>query len=88
MLTVTEIQQQLARYEHPLLLFEAVADAHGEPVLVIRLRKPLEGVDDYRLRIHERDLGGSQFEWNLQRLLYDCIHDFISDMFVRTPQSR
>ena len=88
MLTLHDIQLELARYEHPLFLFGAETGNHGEPVMVIRLRTPIEGVDDYRLPLKERDLGGAQLRWNLQRLLYDCIHDFIADMFIHTPQSR
>ncbi|MDZ7639328.1 MAG: hypothetical protein U5J83_13925 [Bryobacterales bacterium] len=68
--------------------FSAETNPHGDAVLIIRLREPIEGVDDYRLVLHERDVGGSQFAWNLQRLLYDCMHDFIAEMFIRTPQSR
>ena len=29
-----------------------------------------------------------QFEWSFQRQLYDCLHDYLVEMFIRTPQDR
>jgi hypothetical protein len=37
---------------------------------------------------HARDLEHPQFAWTFQRYLYDCMHDYLVEMFVRTPQSR
>lgn len=88
MLTVEQVREELRRYEHPLLSFDAESDLHGRVVMQIALRQPLEGVEPYRIVLHERDVAGTQFAWNLQRLLYDCIHDFVAEMFIRTPQSR
>jgi hypothetical protein len=87
-LTAEQVRQELGRYEHPLLCFDAETDTYGRVVMLIRLHQPVEGIDPYRIVLHERDVAGPQFTWNLQRLLYDCIHDFVAEMFVRTPQSR
>ena len=88
MLTAELVEIELARYEHPLFHFSAETNLQDDTVLIIRLRDSNDGVDDYRLILHERDVAGAQFPWNLQRLLYDCMHDYITKMFIRTPQSR
>ena len=38
--------------------------------------------------IHPRDVAYSQFPWTFQRYLYDCIHDYMVELFIRSPQSR
>lgn len=88
MRTIEEIQEELARYQHPLFVFDAEPGYGDEPRLLIRLRTPIEGVIDYRMPLHPRDLAGSQFPWSLQRMLYAALYDYIADMFERTPQSR
>lgn len=88
MRTVEEVRAELNRYEHPLFLFDAEPGYEGEPRVVIRLRNPIEGVPEYRLPLHARDIAGSQFPWSLQRMLYAALYDYIADMFARTPQSR
>ena len=35
---------------------------------------------------HEREIENPQFPWTFQKLLYDCLHDFIVEMFERNPQ--
>jgi hypothetical protein len=42
----------------------------------------------YVFDIHPRDLDHPQFEWQFQRQLYDALHDYLIEMFVRTPQDR
>ena len=39
-------------------------------------------------RLHPRDLDDPQFEWAFQRQLFDCLHDYLVEMFIRTPQHR
>jgi hypothetical protein len=34
------------------------------------------------------DFKNPQFEWGFQRQLYDCLHDYMVEMFIRTPQDR
>ena len=35
-----------------------------------------------------RDIEHPQFPWTFQRYLYDCLHDYLIEMFIRTPQTR
>jgi hypothetical protein len=78
---------QLKLYEHPLLQFDARAD--GEAVeVIIRFKDPPVPVHTYYFQMHPRDLDHPQFEWTFQRQLYDCLHDYLIEMFTRTPQSR
>jgi hypothetical protein len=77
--------EQLALYVHPLLEFSAVAK--GEAVeVIIRFRNPAVPVHTYLFEMHPRDLDHPQFEWTFQRQLYDCLHDYLIEMFIRTPQ--
>jgi hypothetical protein len=81
------VEQQLRLYEHPLVEFEA--RQKGEAVeLVIRPRFIEPAVHTYYFDLHPRDLDDPQFEWAFQRLILDCLHDYLVEMFVRTPQSR
>jgi len=47
-----------------------------------------EAVHSYSAPIHPRDVAHSQFPWTFQRYLYDCIHDYMVELFVKTPQTR
>ena len=78
---------QLRLYEHPLLDFDARAKGDAVEV-IIRFKDPSVPVHTYFFELHPRDLDHSQFEWTFQRQLYDCLHDYLIEMFVRTPQSR
>jgi hypothetical protein len=76
---------QLALYEHPLMLFDA--RDHGDSVeVLIRFRDASLPVHEYAFQLHARDLDHPQFEWQFQRQLYDCLHDYMVEMFIRTPQ--
>jgi hypothetical protein len=82
---VERVREHLARYEHPLLEFSA--REHGEGVqVIIEFRNPPVPVHTYYFDLHPRDLDNPQFEWALQRQLYDCLHDYLVEMFTRTPQ--
>jgi hypothetical protein len=78
---------QLAQYEHPVLAFSARAKGGGVE-LVIEFKSPPVPVHTYYFDLHPRDLDHPQFEWTFQRQLYDCLHDYLVEMFTRTPQSR
>lgn len=81
------VLRQLQLYEHPLLAFDA--RENGEAVeIIIRFRDPGVPVHTYYFQMHPRDLDHPQFEWSFQRQLYDCLHDYLIEMFTRTPQSR
>ncbi|HXS96332.1 MAG TPA: hypothetical protein VN736_17130 [Candidatus Limnocylindrales bacterium] len=75
------------RYEHALLEFSA--REHGGGVeLVIAMKDAALGLHTYYAPVHERDIEHPQFPWTFQRYLYDCMHDYLVEMFVRTPQNR
>jgi len=78
---------QLELYEHPLLEFSARAKGEGVEVL-INFRNPPVPVHTYSFELHPRDLDHPQFEWEFQRQLYDSLHDYFVEMFIRTPQDR
>ncbi len=78
---------QLELYEHPLLDFSARAKGEGVEVL-INFKNPTVPVHTYNFEFHPRDLDNPQFEWAFQRQLYDCLHDYLVEMFIRTPQDR
>jgi hypothetical protein len=81
-----KLEAELARYPHHLVEFAVDETAGGTLELVIRLKQPIPGEDEYRAAIHPRDVEGPQFSWNLQRFLYGCLHDYVIDLFIRTPQ--
>ena len=78
---------QLRFYEHPLLNFSARAKGEGVEV-VIQFKDPSIPVHTYYFELHPRDLDDPQFEWSFQRQLYDALHDYFVEMFIRTPQDR
>jgi hypothetical protein len=84
---IQRVLDQLAQYEHPLLAFDA--REKGEAVeVIIRFKDLSFPVHTYYFDIHPRDLQNPQFEWHFQRQLYDSLHDYLVEMFVRTPQNR
>lgn len=76
---------QLRLYEHPLLNFSARTKGEGVEV-IIQFKDPSVPVHTYYFDLHPRDLDDSQFEWSFQRQLYDALHDYFVEMFIRTPQ--
>ena len=78
---------QLRLYEHPLLNFSARAKADGVEV-IIKFKDESVPVHTYYFDLHPRDLDDPQFEWSFQRQLYDALHDYFVEMFIRTPQDR
>ena len=82
------VEAQIARYEHLLLRFEARQKENGEVELLIALKNPVPGAHVYVAPIHPRDLAHPQFPWTFQKYLYDCLHGYMVELFLRTPQSR
>ena len=79
------VLEQLRLYEHPVLSFDA--REKGDRVeVIIRFKDPAIKVHIYYFELHPRDLDHPQFEWAFQRQLYDCLHDYFIEMFIRTPQ--
>jgi len=82
-----KVLAELSRYEHALMNFSA-RERDGSIELVIDLRNRELGMHTYYAPLHPRDIDHAQFPWTFQRYLYDCLHDYVVEMFVRTPQSR
>jgi len=82
------VQSELERYEHLLLKFCARDRGDGQVELVISLKQEAPGAHVYVAPLHPRDIESGQFTWNFQRHLYDCLHDYLVELFLRTPQSR
>ena len=80
-------QAEARRYEHPLLEF-STREHNWQVELVITCKARELGLHTYYLPLHPRDFESPQFPWTFQRLLYDGMHDYIVEMFVRTPQMR
>ena len=78
---------QLNLYEHPLLNFSARSKGDGVEI-IIQFKDASMLVHTYYFELHPRDLDHPQFEWSFQRQLYDALHDYFVEMFVRTPQDR
>lgn len=82
---VEKVRNELARYEHPLFDFEARPAAEGVEV-GIRFKPTGADVHNYAFLMRPREVENSQFPWMFQKQLYDCLHDYIIEMFVRNPQ--
>jgi hypothetical protein len=85
--SLEKVLAETARYEHALLRFSAREHAGGVE-LVIEMKETGLGLHTYYAPVHPRDLEHPQFAWTFQRYLYDCMHDYLVEMFLRTPQSR
>jgi hypothetical protein len=82
-----KVWREIGRYDHALLCFSA-REHNGAIELVIELKERGLGMHPYYAPIHPRDIEHPQFPWTFQRYLYDCMHDYLVEMFIRTPQSR
>ncbi|MEX2262683.1 MAG: hypothetical protein WD696_12075 [Bryobacteraceae bacterium] len=87
MTPLQKVEAELARYEHALMKFSA-REHNGSVELVIELKNAPPETHTYYAPIHPRDIENTQFPWTMQRYLYDCLHDYLVEMFIRTPQSR
>jgi hypothetical protein len=81
---LTKVEKQLSRYSHPLFEWEACEASTGVDV-IIRLKVP--GLYDvpYRLCLKPREIEAQGFEWDFQRQLFNCLHDYLVEMFTRSP---
>lgn len=87
MTALEKVLAELSRYEHALVRFSA-REHNGSVELVIELKDRTSGLHTYYAPIHPRDIEHPQFPWTFQRYLYDCLHDYLVEMFIRTPQTR
>lgn len=79
------VKRELVRYEHPLFDFDACAATGGIQV-EIRFKPESVEVHTYYFLLQPREIEHSQFPWSFQRQLYDCLHDYVVEMFIRNPQ--
>jgi hypothetical protein len=80
-----KVRGELARYEHPLFLFDARPAAEGVEVEIRRV--PLEPqVHTHVFLLRPREIESGQFPRIFQKQLYDCPHDFVIEMFTCNPQ--
>jgi hypothetical protein len=77
---------EAAKYEHPFFDFN-IGERDGEVELRIRSKIPDVLAPEYKIVLAERDLAGSQFPWKFQKLLYDCLTDYMVELFTRSPMT-
>ena len=82
---VDKVKAELARYEHPLFSFDARPASSGVEV-EIRFKPQGVEVHTYYFLLRPREIEQSQFPWSFQRQLYDCLHDYVIEMFTCNPQ--
>jgi hypothetical protein len=80
-----KVSAELARYEHPLFVFGARPATEGVEV-EIRYSQAEPEVHVYVFLLRPREIENRQFPWTFQKQLYDCLHDFIIEMFTCNPQ--
>ena len=87
MSTLERVREELAKYEHPFFEFEA--REKGEAVEML-IRSKISDVlsPEYRITLAERDVLSTQFPWTFQKLLYDCLTDYVVELFTKCPMTR
>jgi hypothetical protein len=86
MTSVERVRDELTKYEHPLFGFEARETPSGVQ-LIIRSKVADVLSPEYKITLAERDLQSRQFPWTFQKLLYDCLTDYVVELFVRNPMT-
>ena len=79
---IETVNEEIAKYEHPFFEFSARPKDDGVE-LCIRSKIPDVLNPEYRITFSERDLKSTQFPWTFQRLLYNCLTDYIVELFTR-----
>ncbi len=85
MTSIERVRNELQKYEHPFFDFSAEEKGDG---IELRIRSKMANVHspEYRITLVERDLQNSQFPWTFQKLLYDCLTDYIVELFTKSPE--
>ena len=86
MISIERVREELAKYEHPFFDFEA-REKGGSVEMLIRSKMPNVLSPEYRITLNERDVQSSQFRWTFQKLLYDCLTDYIVELFTKSPMT-
>ena len=82
---LTQVRVELSRYEHPLFEWEATQSDRNIKVSV-RLKQQGIHDDPYTFYLTPRELEARAFSWDFQRQLYNYLHDYLVEMFTRSPQ--
>jgi hypothetical protein len=86
MSSLDRVREELAKYEHPFFDFEA-RQKGSEVEMVIRSKIANVLSPEYKISLNERDLQSSQFRWTFQKLLYDCLTDYVVELFTKSPMT-
>jgi hypothetical protein len=86
MSSIDRVREELEKYEHPFFSF-AARENDDSAEIVIRSKIPNVISPEYRITLHERDLQSSQFPWTFQKLLYDCLTDYMVELFTKSPMT-
>ena len=81
------VRELLSRFEHPLVDFTA-RENRDSVQLIIKAKNVTVPVHTYYFDLHPRDLDHPNFAWTFERQLYDCLHDYLVEMFIRAPHTR
>jgi hypothetical protein len=81
---LSQVRSELSRYEHPLFEWEATQSDRKIKVTV-RLKQTGIHDDPYTFYLTPRELDARAFQWDFQRQLYNYLHDYLIEMFTRSP---
>lgn len=81
---LAKVERELARYAHPLFHWGA-RNVRGGVEVIIMLKVKSVYDEPYRLQLKPREIESRGFEWDFQRQLYNCLHDYLVEMFTRSP---
>jgi len=84
MSSIERVKEELRQYEHPFFEFDAREKGNAVE-MVIRSKMPNVLSPEYRITLSERDIQSSQFRWTFQKLLYDCLTDYVVELFTKNP---
>ncbi len=82
---LAKVEKELARYEHPLFEWTVYSFEDGVDVIVNLKQKGIHE-DPYKFHLKPRELEAKAFAWDFQRQLYNYLHDYLIEMFTRSPQ--
>jgi len=84
--SLDRVREELEKYEHPFFDFQARQKEDGVE-MVIRSKVANVLSPEYKIALNERDLQSSQFSWTFQKLLYDCLTDYVVELFTKCPMT-
>jgi hypothetical protein len=79
-----KVKRELTRYEHPLFDWNASSSATGVEVTIYLKQQGIHN-DPYKFSLIAREIDAPAFQWDFQRQLYNYLHDYLVEMFTRSP---